>query len=153
MSKNLSSPVIIIRTFEPNDMFSVVKLASETLTEHYQPPLFNFLYETFPDGFIVAEKHHQLVGFIAGFQTSKTTGRISMLTIRKNERRQGIASALLSEFLTRMKEHHIRQIELEVSTPNQAAVEFYKKHGFIVKEKVISFYQNGDDAYIMKREL
>ena len=153
MSKSLSSPVILIRTFQANDMFSVVKLASETLTESYQPPLFNFLYETCPDGFIVAEKHHQLVGFIAGFQTSKTTGRISILAIRKNERRQGIASSLLSEFLTRMKEQHIHQIELEVSTPNHTAVGFYKKHGFMVKEKVIAFYQNGDDAYIMKREL
>jgi ribosomal protein S18 acetylase RimI-like enzyme len=32
-------------------------------------------------------------------------------------------------------------------------VEFYKKHGFTIKEKVNAFYQNGDDAYIMKRDL
>jgi ribosomal-protein-alanine N-acetyltransferase len=153
MRKCLPSSVITIRTFEPNDMFPVVKLASETLTEQYHPHLFNSLYETCPYGFIVAEKHHKLVGFIAGFQTSTTTGRISMLTISKTERRQGIASSLLSLFLTRMQEHHIREIELEVNTGNRAAVEFYKKNGFTITEKVNAFYQNGDDAYIMKRDL
>ncbi|UCH71422.1 MAG: hypothetical protein JSW62_03215, partial [Thermoplasmatales archaeon] len=59
-----------IRKFQPNDMFSTIKLASETLTEHYNPSLFNYFYEIFPNGFIVAEKNRKIIGFIIGVKTN-----------------------------------------------------------------------------------
>ena len=52
-----------------------------------------------------------------------------------------------------MKNHQIRQVELEVRTTNQGALKFYIKQGFIVQEKLYQFYQNGEDAYIMRKVL
>lgn len=76
-----------------------------------------------------------------------------MLSVNDNNRKQGIGSALLSQFLTEMKNHQITQVELEVRTTNQGALEFYKKQGFILREKLQQFYQNGEDAYNMSKEL
>ncbi len=76
-----------------------------------------------------------------------------MLSVNDNNRKQGIGSALLSQFLLEMKNHEITQVELEVRTTNQGALEFYIKQGFILREKLHQFYQNGEDAYRMSKEL
>ena len=141
----------IIRNFKPTDMFSVVKIASKTLTEQYNPSLFNYFYETYPQGFIIAEKNHKIIGFIAGLQTNLNTVRISMISVIENERRQKIGTSLLNQFINNIESKGIKNIELEVNTKNIPAIDFYKKFGFKIKEKLTLFYQNGDDAYIMKK--
>lgn len=143
--------MLTIRNFQPNDMFSVIKLASETLTEHYNPSLFNYFYETFPQGFIVVEKLHKIVGFIVGVKTSTETTRILMLSISEEHRRQGIGSTLLNHFLKEMSIQNMKHIDLEVRTDNKKAIKFYQKNGFNIIEIIPKFYQNGEDAYKMRR--
>ena len=43
--------------------------------------------------------------------------------------------------------------DLEVRTNNKIALTFYKKHGFDIIETMARFYQNGEDAYSMRRVL
>jgi len=134
-------------------MFSVIKIASETLTEKYNPSLFNYFHETFPQGFIVAEKNHKIIGFIVGIPTSLTNARILMISISETNRRQKIGSELLKQFLKKISDHNIRNIELEVRTDNDKAVKFYQKHGFNITGKLSKFYQNEEDAYTMKKNI
>jgi len=145
--------VFEIRHVQPEDIFSVIKIAYESLPERYSPEVFNRFYESFPEGFLVAEKLHKVVGFIVGIKMSNGVARITMLSINKKYRKQGIGSALLTQFLKEMSLQNIRQVELEVRINNDAAIKFYKKHGFDIMETVSSFYQTGEDAYIMKRVL
>jgi len=145
--------VFTVRKFQPNDMFSVIKLASDTLTERYNPSLFNYFYETFPQGFWVAENLHKTVGFIVGGKTSTETARILMLTVSEKQRRQGIGTTLLNNFLKELFFQNIKHVELEVRTNNNLAIKFYQKHGFIIADIVSKFYQNGGDAYLMRRVL
>jgi len=134
-------------------MFSVIKLASEILTENYSPSLFNYFYETFPQGFIVAEKHHKIIGFIVGVPIRSENARILMLSISESQRRQNIGSKLLEQFLKEATLQNIKNIELEVRTDNNKAIKFYQKHGFDITEKLSKFYQNGEDAYTMKKTI
>lgn len=144
---------VSIRKFQPNDMFPVIKLASEILTEHYNPSLFNYFYETFPEGFLVAEKFHKIVGFILGVKISPETSRILMLAVSENQRRQGIGSVLLNHFLKEIFIQNIKHVELEVRTNNKQAIKFYQNHGFNIVDTISKVYQNGEDAYIMRRVL
>jgi len=132
-------------------MFSVIKLASETLTERYNPSLFNYFYETFPEGFWVAEKLHRIVGFIVGGKTISETARILMLAISEKHRGLRIGSMLLNNFLREMSLQNIKNIELEVRIDNKKALDFYQNHGFNIVEVIPKFYQNGEDAYLMKK--
>jgi ribosomal-protein-alanine N-acetyltransferase len=145
--------VLQIRRVQATDIFSVIALAYDTLPERYNPSIFNQLYESFPEGFLVAIQNHTLIGFIIGIKTTTNTARILMLCIDENNRKQGIGSALLKQFLLFMKNHQIKQVELEVRTTNKGALEFYIKQGFIIQEKLRQFYQFGEDAYCMKKEL
>ncbi len=91
-----------IRIFKPTDMFSVIKLASDTLTERYNPSLFNYFYETFPKGFIVAEIAHKIIGFLIGVKINQEKAKILMLSVSENYRKQNIGSELLMRFLKEM---------------------------------------------------
>lgn len=142
-----------IRLFKPTDMFSVIKLASLTLSEKYNPTLFNYFYETFPRGFIVAEKDHKIIGFIIGVKINENLAKILMLSVSELFRKQKIGFSLLNRFLKEIANNGIKNIELEVRTDNRKAIKFYKNNGFIIKEKIPEFYQDGSNAYTMKKQL
>ena len=144
--------VLQIRTFQPTDIFSVIKLANNSLTEQYNPSLFNHFYETCPQGLIVAEQHHKIIGFIVGVKITQDTTRILMLAVSEKYRRQNIGSMLLTKFLEKTLEENIKQISLEVKTDNEKAIKFYQKHGFKITDEIQGFYQNGEDAYLMKKK-
>ena len=145
--------MIKVRLFKPTDMFSVIKLASDTLTERYSPSLFTYFYETFPQAFIVAEKTHKIIGFIVGVKIDSEKAKILMLSVSKLHRKQNIGSSLLNQFLEEISKENIKSISLEVRTDNEKAIKFYQKHDFKITEKLTEFYQNGEEAYTMKRDL
>ena len=139
-----------VRIFQPNDMFPVIKLASETLTERYNPSLFNYFYETFNQGFLVAEKHHKIVGFIIGVKTSLEGAKILMIAVSEKQRGQNIGSALLNHFLKVIIIRKIKHVKLEVKISNNVAIAFYRKHRFTIIDTIPKFYQSGEDAYTMR---
>jgi len=145
--------VLKIRHVQANDIFPVIDLAYDTLPERYNPSIFNQFYESFPEGFLVALQNQSLIGFLIGIKTTTDTARILMLSVNNNTRKQGIGSALLKQFISEMKNQRITKVDLEVRTTNQGALEFYLKRGFILREKLHQFYQNGEDAYSMSKEL
>ena len=145
--------MLSIRKFQPTEMFSVIKLASETLTERYNPSLFNYFYETNPEGFIVAEKNHKIIGFLIGAKLNFEYAKILMLAVSKPYRKQKIGSELLKFYIRKVSEINIKKIELEVRTTNKTAIEFYQKNGFKITEIQKGFYQTGENAYTMTKVL
>lgn len=134
-------------------MFPVIKLVSETLPERYNPSIFNYFYETFPKGFLVAEHHHKIAGFIVSVKLHEEVAKILMIGIAPEHRRKKIATHLLTQLLERVSCENIRTVELEVRVDNQVAITFYEKHGFIKRHRLTQFYQNGEDAYSMRKSL
>jgi [ribosomal protein S18]-alanine N-acetyltransferase len=145
--------VLKIRHVQPNDIFPVIALAYETLPERYNPAIFNQFYEAFPEGFLVALRDTNIIGFLIGVKTTPTTARILMLSVKEKNRRQRIGTALLQHFLHEMKQLHVTRIHLEVRSTNTSALAFYKKQGFCPQGIHQCFYQNGEDAYTMTKEL
>jgi len=145
--------VLIIRNVEPTDIFAVIKLTHETLTERYNPNLFNYFYETFQQGFLVAEKNSKIIGFIIGIKTSPDSVRILMLGVSSNHRQQKIGTNLIKRFFEIMYENNVKKIDLEVRTNNEIAIKFYKKLGFNIGNVIPMFYQSGEDAYSMSKFL
>lgn len=142
-----------IRSVQPQDIFSVIKIAYESLPERYNPSIFTMFYECFPQGFLIAEINHKIVGFLIGIKTDNQTAKILMLSVNKKHRKNGIGSKMIINFLREMHLLNINKIYLEVRINNLTAINFYKKHGFDIKKKIKNFYQNGEDAYIMGRDL
>jgi ribosomal-protein-alanine acetyltransferase len=145
--------VLKIRRIQPNDIFPVINLAFDTLPERYNPSIFNHFYESFPDGFLIALRNNSIIGFLIGIKTSPSLARILILAVKEKNRKQGIGTALLSQFLSEMKHQNVTRVELEVRTTNQGALEFYKRQGFRLQDILHHFYQNGEPAYSMGKDL
>jgi [ribosomal protein S18]-alanine N-acetyltransferase len=145
--------VLIIRRVQPNDIFPVVALAFETLPERYNPSIFSQFYESFPEGFLVALNQEMIIGFLIGIKTTPNIGRILMLAVKESYRKQGIGSSLLTDFINEMKQQNVTNVELEVRTSNKRALRFYQARGFLLQEMLQGFYQNGENAYSMRKEL
>jgi ribosomal protein S18 acetylase RimI-like enzyme len=47
----------------------------------------------------------------------------------------------------------MNKIYLEVKVDNITAIYFYVKHGYRIKERIPSFYINGEDAYVMIKDI
>jgi len=142
--------VIEVRRFKPIDTFRVIKLASITLTEQYNPSIFTYFYETYPQGFLVAEQNHKIIGFITGVKISMSIAKILMLSVDPAFQKKKIGRKLLDEFLKISIQENVEKIELEVRTDNTKAIKFYEKNGFKKVGKIKEFYQDRKNAYTMR---
>ena len=89
-----------------------------------------------------------LIGLIAAYLNDKEnhTGFITNVSIVKDYKGKGIASALIKMCFQHSKNTGIDAICLEVSPENKAAISFYKKTGFTGVE-------NKRDVIVMKLKL
>ncbi len=73
------------------------------------------------------------------------------IAVDPDHRRQGLATALLSELVHRVGDGTAR-ITLEVRESNQGAIDLYERFGFLAAGMRRRYYQdNGEDALIMWR--
>ena len=66
------------------------------------------------------------------------------LSVLKNFRRRGIATALMKNLLEKIFEENFKQVSLSVQKSNEIALKFYKKIGFEIFQE-----NNWDDDLIM----
>ncbi|MEF8848391.1 MAG: ribosomal protein S18-alanine N-acetyltransferase [Candidatus Thermoplasmatota archaeon] len=145
--------MLSIRNFTSTDMFSVIKIASRNLSETYRPGIFNYFYESFSNGFLVAELDHKIIGFIIGTPINLDLAKILMLAVNRGYRHKKIGSKLVEKLLKIIINEGISKVELEVRKDNKRAINFYLKHDFKIVGQIKGLYQNGKDAYLMKKNL
>jgi len=83
----------------------------------------------------------------------ENTGHLMNLAVDPLFRRQGIGSILLQRGLEYLRSLGAKTCELEVRVNNEEAIALYEKFGFGIKETIKNYYRNGDDAYLMIKEL
>jgi GNAT superfamily N-acetyltransferase len=79
---------------------------------------------------------------------------IMTITVLKPYRRFGIASQLLEQAIQDCaKSRSIKKMTLHVQKGNDSAMEFYKKHGFIIKEELKDYYTDltPADCFILEK--
>ena len=123
--------------FEPWSKKNLIKdLESNTFLNHY-----------------VAEKDGNIVGF---YISSQVLDEVEIFTIAvdRDYKNMGIATCLLNHLVATSIANNMKEIWLEVSTKNLAAINLYKKFGFEIMGIRKNYYQKvGEDAYNMKKEL
>ncbi|KAA0003724.1 MAG: GNAT family N-acetyltransferase [Thermoplasmata archaeon] len=141
---------MIIRKFRYEDLESVTMLAYSSLEEGYTPDFFLTLWETSPNGFIIAEEE-RVVGFILGVLTDIHSLRILMLCVEKAKRRKGVGTALIKALIQNFP--RVERVYLEVKVNNKGAIKFYEKLGFRIIDFLPHFYNDGTDGYLMEKRL
>jgi len=152
-----------LRKFEPDDLQDVMHINRVCLPENYTDTFFMDLHERFPEAFIVAEEDHELIGYIMsrievglsnfGLGGLIRKGHVVSIAVMPQDRRKGVATALINAAMAGMYNYKAKQIYLEVRVTNEAGVNLYKKLGLEVMRTISGYYSDGEDAYVMSKKL
>lgn len=143
---------MIIRMIEPSDISQIITIEYTSFHAPYPPEVVTFLYEKYRDTFLVAVGGGTILGYIAGISSWKEGHIVSLATLPA-WRRKGIASTLVEQLLDIFREKGKKRVKLEVRISNKAAICLYEKMGFEKKKVIKNYYENGEDAVMMKRRL
>jgi ribosomal-protein-alanine N-acetyltransferase len=152
-----------LRPFKPSDLEGVIRINRESLPENYTALFFMNLYKRFPETFIVAEANREIVGYImcrieTGIPSFKLLGitrrgHVISIAVLPRHQQKGIGYALMREATQAMVNYKAKECYLEVRTSNIPAVELYKKLGFEIARTARNYYANGEDAFVMAKQL
>lgn len=152
----------VIRRCDPSDLIPVMEINMKTLPEHYSDYFYESLLAELPESFLVAEVNGRLVGYIMckteyGFSNFKKLGfvkkgHVVSVAVLEEQRKKGIGRALIEEAIAGGKIKKADELYLEVRCSNNEAVKLYEKIGFIIKQRIKSYYRDGEDAYLMTIE-
>lgn len=144
--------MVRIRRFNPsNDLIEIAKLANNVLGEDYRLSMFTNVFDSWPDGFLIAESMDTYMGTIIGILTEPETTRVLVLAVDEPYRRSGLGGKLLNFFIKQAVLRGVSRITLEVRMSNIGAINFYQKHGFKIVSTIPVYYKDGEGAYVMER--
>jgi ribosomal-protein-alanine N-acetyltransferase len=142
----------LIRKFRPSDFERIIAIEKEAFGE-YNPILFMAAYETFPDGFLVAEEDGHVVGFLTTVVVALFDVKILSIAVDKRCQSKGFASMLLKALFQVLRAKGILRLLLEVRLSNIRAQKLYLSLGFNLVKVISAYYQDGEDAYLMEKLL
>lgn len=91
-----------------------------------------------------------------GFTLWRTLGdeaEILSIGVRPSARRLGGAEAMMAAALEDARAEGLRAMFLEVDSENVAARKLYEKLGFYLVGRRRSYYRNGNDAHVLRKDL
>lgn len=97
--------------------------------------------------FLVEEKDEKIIGYISGFFLDGI-GEIYNFVVDEAYQRKGIGTALLNELIII---NNAKEIMLEVDEQNIKGLNFYLKHDFKQITLRKNYYQNGNNAVVLKK--
>lgn len=100
---------------------------------------------------IVAEDEETILGYAVAWGTEET--HLANLAVSGDERGRGVGSRLLDEVVAFARRSRANSIYLEVRVSNTIARKFYSERGFVPTYLRKGYYENGEDAVIMEREV
>ena len=100
--------------------------------------------------FFTAHNNNNIAGYISFIISRRhNTGRIYSIAVAHIHRGHGVAEALIDSAIVFANKKSLRAIFLEVRTNNTAAINLYKKKGFIIRSIKKNYYHDGAAAYKM----
>lgn len=101
----------------------------------------------------VYEPYDVNVDPIRRFNTERI-GHVTSLAVLEPFRRQGLANALLHQLHYHLAHcYRTQAVGLHVRQSNDGACELYKRWGYNIDEVIPRYYQDGEDAFFMKKGL
>jgi len=123
----------------------------------YSKDYFKTLYQKYPEGLVVAEKERKILGYIVGEienrVPAKRVGKFISLAVAPDFRKMGVGRKLVNFLINHFKKKRVKEISLHVRAKNKLNLSFYKKLGFKKQKEIKNYYQNGDSAFLMKKEI
>ena len=103
---------------------------------------------------LVAQINSEIAGFIIGLirrQDKMITGRVYTIDVASKYRRKGVGLKLLKELEQIFARKGVKICYLEARVDNVAALELYRKHGYVEVEKLKKYYRGVHGVRLKKK--
>lgn len=145
---------ITLRSYEPHDFAALHRLDQACFPpgiSYSKTTLRYFL--TLPSAdCVIAEESGRIVGFAVS-EENPPLAHIITLDVTEKHRRLGVGTALLEKLESNLAARGVRSILLETANDNEAAVAFWKRHGYRIEATLKRYYLRRIDAYEMRKIL
>jgi len=141
--------MITVREAVPEDINEIYSIACECFNHPWTANL--LLQEIRHDRsiMVVAEDDGLIIGF-TGLAVMFDEGHITNVAVRKSHRRMGAGSMMMDEVMRLSEKFPLCMLTLEVRISNTAAINLYKKKGFVIVGARANYYNDtNEDALIM----
>jgi ribosomal-protein-alanine N-acetyltransferase len=101
---------------------------------------------------IVAKRGETVVGYLFSMWLFDEM-HVNKIAVVEEERRQGIADALMARCFEFARDHAVRAISLEVRQSNKGAQDFYRHLEFASSYVRPRYYPDGESAVVMTRTI
>jgi ribosomal protein S18 acetylase RimI-like enzyme len=105
---------------------------------------------------LVAAPNGHVVGYTAAVvrrPRAAAFAHIDSIAVLPEHRNEGIGHQLLQAVIEETRQRHCRTVALEVATPNEAGIAFFKSHGFREVRKLPNYYGRALDGILMAAEI
>ncbi len=142
-----------IRPIFSRDLEDVMRIENQCFKQPWDLSVFSFLADRHgviqghgrEMGMLVVTHQEDVVAYMVWeYDTLERKGHLQNIAVDKNHRRRGIASLLLQQFFSKLKDANAIQCILEVRESNTGAIKFYEKMGMTPISRHEGFYGDED---------
>jgi ribosomal-protein-alanine N-acetyltransferase len=142
-----------VRRLRPSDLPAILEIETRCFgPEAYDRNLFADLYRTCGPLFLLAERSGRVCAYAVASARGERAEVIS-IAVDPACRNQGLASLLMDSLSRRLKVRGVTRVILSVKVTNRPAAALYEKFGFRRTRRVRRYYEDGEDAWVMVKNL
>jgi ribosomal-protein-alanine N-acetyltransferase len=145
---------ITVRPARTEDAPEMDAINRRNLPENYPLYEWKLALGSSPISFVAKDDNNKMVGYCLSVITNFTHGiecTVASIAVDKEYRRKGIAEGLMRKSLEAMESLGATSITLVVRISNASALKLYHKLGFTKSKLLTKYYQDKEDAYLMKK--
>ena len=146
-------PAVSVRPAERADLLAVYRIETNAFPQPW--PFGAFEQYLGQPGFLVAADDAVHGYIVADRVRNRGTlvGHIKNLAVHEAHRGQGIGKLLLTRGIDLLGSHGVEMAKLEVRESNGPALDLYRSFEFEHRATVDGYYNDGEDALLLVREL
>ena len=145
--EKLENQELQIRQFRTEDLTAVSEMEQLSFKDPFPSYFLSQLADANPSTFIIAIIDGKIVGY-AVIDRWPDQDHLVSIAVMPESRKKGIGQAMLDHLIRRVE---TGTLKLEVRRSNQAAIELYRKNGFVRTGVANSYYTDGEDAIQMEK--
>lgn len=147
--EKLADRELQIRQFKAEDLAAISEVEQLSFKDPYPSYFLSQLADANPGTFLVAAMGDKIVGYAVIDRWPDQEHLVSIAVIPES-RKKGLGQALLDRLIEKME---TGSLKLEVRRSNTAAIELYRKNGFVRTGVSHSYYTDGEDAIQMEKAI
>jgi ribosomal-protein-alanine N-acetyltransferase len=122
--------------------------------EHYTKHTFAFLLsDPTTLSYRVSTPDEAVVAFVFVMSHANGTAHVTTIGVAPEHRRRGLAALLMKHIEGAVRARGLGTLTLEVRVSNIGAQSLYRGLGYTIVQRLSSYYNNGEDAFLMVKSL